>query len=42
MVTYPKITHMKGSILYHKRKRGKWSKHVDVVDIKVEFNLTKE
>lgn len=42
MVTDPKVTHMKGSIIYHKRKRGKWSKHVDVVDIKVEFNLIKE
>ena len=42
MVTDPKVTHMKGSILYHKRKRGKWSKHVDVVDIKVNCNLTKK
>ncbi len=42
IVTDPKVTHMKGSILYHKRKRGKWSKHVDVVDIKVNCNLTKK
>jgi len=42
ILTDPKVTHMKGSILYHKRKRGKWSKHVDVFDIKVEYNLTKK
>ena len=40
-VSDPKISHIKGSILYHKRKRGKWSKHVDVLDIKVEYNRTK-
>ncbi|MQY78217.1 MAG: DUF4296 domain-containing protein [Bacteroidetes bacterium] len=40
ILTDPKVTHMKGSILYHKKKRSKWSKHVDVLDIKVEYNRT--
>ncbi|MBA7516754.1 hypothetical protein ES705_08802 [subsurface metagenome] len=40
ILTDPKVTHMKGSILYHKKKRGKWSKHVDVFDIKVDYNRT--
>jgi hypothetical protein len=37
-ITNPKVTHIKGSILYHKRKRGRWLKHVDVTDINVEYN----
>lgn len=40
ILTDPKVTHMTGSILYHKKKRGKWSKHVDVFDIKVDYNQT--
>ena len=38
ILTDPKVTHIKGSILYHKKKRRKWSKHVDVFDIKVDYN----
>jgi len=36
-ITNPKITHLRGWILDHSSREGRWEKHAEVFDIKVEY-----